>query len=254
MAKKSSKFEPSRAIEMEFYRALKKVAESASNIVEQYTNGPFVIDTRTMMAELERYAEKLGPWAVRQSEKMMARVSAQNKRAYRSTSKKLSREIQGPFAESNVMRVATALMNEQVGLIKSIPIEAGLRAQKIAEEAILYGRRAVPDEDTINQLQEQMGMTRQVAVNRAKLIAITETARASSSINQARAVGAGSRQYRWRNSRDAAVRDSHKYYKGKKLDGMVFSWDDPPTLDDGTTGHAGSFPRCRCSCEPIFDD
>jgi uncharacterized protein with gpF-like domain len=64
----------------------------------------------------------------------------------------------------------------------------------------------------------------------------------------------GSNQYRWHNSGDGAVRHSHKIYKGKKLQGMIFSWDAPPTLDDGMTGHPGTFPRCRCFAEPVFGD
>jgi SPP1 gp7 family putative phage head morphogenesis protein len=97
-------------------------------------------------------------------------------------------------------------------------------------------------------------MTEQVATNRAKLIARTETAKATATINQARAESAGSRQYIWRNSGDEAVRHSHKYYKGKKLDGQVFDWDKPPTLSDGMTGHPGEFPNCRCFAEPLFTE
>jgi uncharacterized protein with gpF-like domain len=66
------------------------------------------------------------------------------------------------------------------------------------------------------------------------------------------AVGSG--QYRWHNSGDGNVRESHLKLKGKKLQGMIFSWDAPPTLDDGMTGHPGTFPNCRCFAEPIFSD
>jgi len=64
----------------------------------------------------------------------------------------------------------------------------------------------------------------------------------------------GSSQYRWHNSGDEAVRESHKYYHGRKMQGQIFSWDKPPTLSDGMTGHPGTFPRCRCFAEPVFDD
>ncbi len=150
--------------------------------------------------------------------------------------------------------VAARLLLEQVALIKSIPIEAGERAQKIAYEAVLQGTRAEANEDTIAELQKQLGLSTEVAISRAQLIAVTETARANASINQARAQAVGSGQYRWHNSGDEAVRHAHKFYKGKRLQGRIFSWDDPPTLDDGTKGHPGTFPRCRCFAEPVFDD
>ena len=176
-----------------------------------------------------------------------------NKRAYKAKSQAIGTAITIEADDSHIGIIARALMEEQVGLIKSIPIEAGRRAQEIALKAVLTGTRAAPDEDTVAELQKQMGMTEEVAINRAQLIARTETARANAAINQARAMSVGSGQYRWHNSGDAAVRHSHKFYRGKRLQGMIFSWDDPPTLDDGMTGHPGTFPNCRCFAEPVFD-
>ncbi len=118
----------------------------------------------------------------------------------------------------------------------------------------MTGARAAPSEDTIAELEKQLGLSTEVAISRAQLIAVTETARANASINQARALAVGSGQYRWHNSGDEAVRKSHKTYKGKPLQGRIFSWDSPPTLDDGMKGHPGTFPRCRCFAEPVFDE
>jgi SPP1 gp7 family putative phage head morphogenesis protein len=129
-----------------------------------------------------------------------------------------------------------------------------LRAQKIAFEAATTGTRAEADEDTIAELQKQMGLSTEVATSRALLIARTETARANAAINQSRAMSVGSNQYRWHNSGDEAVRHSHRVYKGRKLQGVIFSWDKPPTLSDGMTGHPGTFPNCRCFAEPVFAD
>lgn len=249
------KFKPSKAAEREFYRQLKKVAEASGHIVEQHTGGAeLLIDSREMQAELRRYSEKLEPWARRQSAKLLEQVQKSNKRAYQNKSKAIGTALKFGVAERDVGEMAMALTNEQVGLIKSIPLEAGLRAQKIAFEAALTGTRAAPNDDTVSELQEQMGMSTEVAVNRAMLIARTETARANAYINQARAVSVGARQYRWHNSGDGAVRHSHRIYKGRRLQGMIFSWDSPPTLDDGMTGHPGTFPNCRCFAEPVFDD
>lgn len=249
------KFKPSTAAEREFAKALKKIAKASAHIIEQHidVDGVGLTDTPEMEKALKEYSRKLDPWARRQSAKLIEQVRRSNKRAYQNKSQAIGVEIDLVGNESHIGVVARGLMEEQVGLIKSIPLEAGRRAQEIALNAVLQGRRAEPDQDVIDRLQKEMGMTEEVAVNRAKLIARTETARANAAINQARAMSVGSSQYRWHNSGDAAVRHSHKFYRGKRLQGMIFSWDDPPTLDDGMTGHPGTFPNCRCFAEPVFD-
>jgi SPP1 gp7 family putative phage head morphogenesis protein len=248
------KFKPSTRAEKDFYRQLKKVAQASGHVVERHADGATLIDEKAMMDELKRYSEKLGPWATRQAARLLDQVGKSNKRAYHNKSKTMGRLIQSGVAEQDVGQTALALLNEQVGLIKSIPLEAGLRAQKIAYEASIYGTRAQPNDDTIRQLEQEMGFSTKAAISRARLIARTETARANAAINQKRAQAVGSNQYRWHNSGDEAVRESHRIYQGKKLQGMIFSWDKPPTLSDGMTGHPGTFPNCRCFAEPVFDD
>lgn len=248
------KFKPSTAAERAFYKQLKKVAQISGTIVDEHADGAKLIDEKAMTRELKRYSERLEPWATRQALKMIQTVAKSNKRAYQEKSKAIGTALKTGFVEEETGQVALALLNEQVVLIKSIPLEAGLRAQRIAYEAATSGLRAVPDEDTIRRLEDEMGLSTEVATSRALLIARTETARANAAINQSRAVAVGSGQYRWHNSGDGAVRDSHKTYKGKRLQGMIFSWDNPPTLDDGMTGHPGTFPNCRCFAEPIFTD
>lgn len=248
------KFKPSTNAEREFYKQLRRVAQASGHIVDQHADGVKIEDPKKMQDALEAYARAIGPWATRQSAKLLESVQKSNKRAYKNKSKAIGTALELGVAQQDVGAISLKLLNEQVALIKSIPTEAGLRAQKIAYEAILHGTRAEPDQDTINELQKQLGLSTEVATSRAQLISVTETARANASINQARAVSVGSNQYRWHNSGDGAVRDSHKYYKGKKMQGMIFSWDKPPTLDDGMTGHPGTFPRCRCFAEPVFDN
>jgi SPP1 gp7 family putative phage head morphogenesis protein len=255
-AKKTLKgnFKPSSQAERDFNRQLKKVAKVSGHIIESHVDGVNLMNSHEMQKALQDYSKLIGPWARRQSAKMLDRVLKSNKRAYKQKSTAIGVALQHNVAEKEVGQMATKLLNEQVELIKSIPLEAGLRAQKIAEDAFFHGTRAVPDQDTIDELQKQLGLSTEVATSRATLIARTETARANASFNQARAQSVGSNQYRWHNSGDGAVRQSHKTYKGKPLQGRVFSWDDPPTLDDGMKGHPGTFPNCRCFAEPVFND
>ncbi len=242
-------FKPSTAAERNFYRSLKKVAQASGHIVDMHADGATLKEAAQMQAELERYSKRLEPWAVRQSKKLLEQVSKSNRRAYTNKSKSIGVALKLNVAEANVGAVARALMEEQVALIKSIPLEAGQRAQKIAYEAAISGARAAPNEDTIKELEKQMGMSTEVATTRAQLISRTETARSNSSINQARALSVGAEGYIWRTTMDGAERESHR-----KMNGKYVKYSEPPTLTDGTTGHAGTFPNCRCYGEPVFDD
>lgn len=252
------KFRPSPTAERDFNRALKKVARVAGHIIESHTNGVKIDNEHDMQRTLREYARLIEPWAKRQSQKLLQTVQRSNKKAYQEKSKAIGKEISRQFLEPQTMTaealIAHELHTEQVKLITSIPIDAGLRAQKLAQEAALHGARAQPDQSVIDDIKKQLGSSTEVAVNRATLIARTETAKANATINQARAMSVGSRQYRWHNSGDGAVRPSHRTYKGQRLQGKIFSWDDPPTLDDGMTGHPGEFPNCRCFAEPVFDE
>lgn len=248
------KFKPSNVAERQFAKQLRKVAEASGHIIERHTEGVTLVDEPEMQKALNAYSKALTPWARRQSVKLLEQVQKSNKRAYQTKSKTIGTVLNTGVAETQVTNHAILLLTEQVELIKSIPIEAGLRAQKIAFEAAMHGRRAEPNQDIIDELTKQLGISTEVAITRARLIARTETARSTASINQARAQAVGSNQYRWHNSGDEAVRHSHKFLKGKRLQGMIFSWDNPPTLDDGMTGHPGTFPNCRCFAEPVFGD
>lgn len=251
-------FEPSTVAEKNFFRALKKVAQVAGHIIESHTDGVKITRETDLERALVSYSNLIEPWAKRQSQKMLEKVRNSNMRAYKNKSKALGKELHLQLLDPKNMTaegiIARDLHTEQVALIKSIPLEAGLRAQKLAQEAAVHGLRAEPDQKTISEIKKQLGFTTEEAVNRARLIARTETAKANATINQARAMSAGSSQYRWHNSGDGAVRESHKVYKGQRLQGKIFSWDKPPTLDDGMTGHPGEFPNCRCFAEPIFDE
>lgn len=241
-------FKASTAAEVDFNRALRKVATMAGHIVEANVSGAEIKDNKKMMQQLREYAELIGPWAKRQSEKLLQQVSNANKRAFKNRSAKLA-EGMAAVSESNVGAVALSLLFEQVDLIKSLPLEAGLRAQKIAYKNIVEGTRAQPDKAVVDQLINEMGMSTEVAVNRAKLIARTETARANAHFTEARATSVGALKYRWHSTRQSNSRHSHN-----KMHGKIVFYNNPPTLSDGTTGHAGTFPNCMCWQEPIFED
>lgn len=242
------KFRPSPTAERKFGQALRKIARASAHIVERHIDGPNVVDETRMQQALRDYSEALTPWAKRQAQKMLLHVQAANARAFHSKSVSLGSELKRQLADDTDLGIVIRkLMNDHVALIKSIPLEAGLRVQKMVLERAIEGKRA-------DEVAQELAATGQVTESRALLIARTETAKANAAINQARAERIGSTGYIWHNSGDESVRPSHRTLKGKKLQGQFFRWDSPPTLDDGMTGHPGQFPNCRCFAEPYFDD
>jgi len=237
-----NKFEPSRGAERSYERQLRKVARVVGDIVEPYLDGSTIPDLPKLLAALKNYADSLGPWATRQAEDMLRSVSSNNRRAWLSQQSKLNRAYRATRADTAAGREAARLLNEQVTLIKSLPLKAGERAQQLATEGTSTGRRA---EDIAKELQRTSAVTE----SRARLIARTETAKANSTLMQARSQAVGANSYIWRTAGDEAVRESHA-----EMEGQVVRWDSPPTLSDGTTTHAGQIYNCRCYPEPIFTD
>lgn len=244
---KKQHFKPSVSAETQFARALRKVGRVSGHLVEAHVDGSKLNDEPSMQAALKAYSKTITPWAERQSKKMLEKVSRANKTSYTKASQEIGKVIQLNVAEKEVGQITEKLLREQVELITSIPIRAGERAQTLALEALTNGTRAG---EIAQELMDSTGVSESVAT----CIARTEVAKANASFNQARSTSAGSTQYKWRNSGDGAVREAHKTYRGKKLDGMIFSWDAPPTLDDGTTINPGQIYNCRCYAEAVFDD
>jgi SPP1 gp7 family putative phage head morphogenesis protein len=173
---------------------------------------------------------------------MISTVNRRNEREWRSLSRTIQTGIQRELsAETFVGRTVQELIDDQATLIKSLPIEAARRVQKLALDNFAAGGRS---KDIIDEIMRTGDITR----SRATTIARTETGRASTMLTQARAQSVGSDSYVWRTSRDRRVRDSHKHMEGK-----LVRWDSPPTLD-GLTGHAGTLPNCRCFPEIIVPD
>lgn len=233
-------FKANAQAEKDYARSLKKLARAVGGIVETHIDGTTIIDEAGMLKRLAEYSKVITPWATKQSALMVKKVSASNKRAWQSKSQLIGRLLRENLAEGHVDLAAQKLVHEQVNLIQSIPKEAGERAQKLAMEAALNGKRS-------SEVAKELMRTTDVTESRAVLIARTETARSNAAISRARAQSVDSTQYIWHTADDGDVRESHA-----EMEGTIQSWDDPPTLSDDMTGNPGEFPNCRCWAEPIL--
>jgi SPP1 gp7 family putative phage head morphogenesis protein len=236
-----AKFEPSKGAEKRYALQLRRIARMVGQIVAMHnlTGKPDVVG---LNRSLQSYAVSLTPFALQITNNLLQDVMRGNARAWQSQSKGLSRELRRVMSEENIGGVVKILQDRQVELIKSLPIEAGQRVQKLALESATGGIRA-------DELAERIAETEGVTLSRANVIARTEISKANSAITQARSSLAGATHYIWRTASDGDVRESHA-----EMEGEIVAWNDPPTLSDGMTGHAGEFPNCRCFSEPIFDD
>lgn len=89
----------------------------------------------------------------------------------------------------------------------------------------------------------------QMSHSKAKFLARQETALLMSQFREERYKSAGVRRYRWSTSGDQRVRPYHK-----RLNGQIFSWDNPPIVDAyGHRAHPGQDFGCRCIAIPIID-
>lgn len=126
--------------------------------------------------------------------------------------------------------------------IKGWTIESINRLRRRVMQNTFQGNRA---ENLVQIIEHDFGMSE----NKAKFLARQETALLMSQFREERFKSAGVQKYRWSTSGDSRVRERHK-----ELNGKVFTWNNPPIIDElGHRGHPGQDYNCRCIAIPIVD-
>lgn len=89
-----------------------------------------------------------------------------------------------------------------------------------------------------------------VTENKAAFLARQETSLFLAKFREKRFADAGVRRYRWSTAHDTRVRHDHRH-----LNGEVFSYDQPPIVDQttGRRGNPGQDYNCRCVDIPVLD-
>lgn len=196
----------------------------------------------TIRTMLEKYAEALDPWARSTVTRMLAEVNNRDAKTWAEQAQAMGLALRKELHNAPTGALMRQLMEEQVGLIKSLPTEAAQRVHDLVIKGLEDSARA-------DEVASEIRRSGEVTESRANLIARTEVARSASKLTEARALHIGSEGYIWRTSGDSDVRHSHKQMEGKFV-----RWDTPPTLSDGTTTHAGQIYNCRCYPEPVIPD
>lgn len=132
---------------------------------------------------------------------------------------------------------------DNVSLIKSIPQETLAKMQDIVLVGFRSGKTTT---SIIKEIRQAYGVSKR----KAQLIARDQMAKLNADITRSQQEDAGVIEYTWRTSGDSRVRERHR-----KLDGKVFSWDNPPVVDlkTGRRCHPGQDYQCRCVAIPKFD-
>lgn len=120
-----------------------------------------------------------------------------------------------------------------VSLIKDLPKDL----TKSMREAYMKGT-AFRGTEFASDLYTRLG-------KRARVIIRTESAKICSTLTQARMQKLGLNAYIWSTSEDSRVRSAHALF-----DGVLFFWNDPPTIDN-YQNHCGRFINCRCVPIPV---
>jgi SPP1 gp7 family putative phage head morphogenesis protein len=242
--KKDSPFQRSKGIQTIYERALRGVAKEVGKLVSGYASEDPLDQTTISLLEqaLRAYSDLISPWALHLSSKILGSVDNQDRNAWRQHSKNMAIALRKEIENAPTGETLKDLMNENVTLIKSIPLEAAKRVHNLIQENMMQSGRAT-------EIAAKIMKTEYVTKSRATLIARTEIARASTLFTQARSQHIGADSYIWHTSRDLIVRKSHREVNGKE-----FYWDKPPTLSDGTTTHPGAIYNCRCFPEPLVPE
>lgn len=236
------KWQASRKAESRYGVMLRKLASTIATMVDGHPK-----DTPSDLVALEqllvRYAASLDKWAEAVAARMLAEVDLKDSRTWEQHARQMGYALRRELKNAPTGQVLQALQQEQVRLIKSLPLEAAQRVHDLSEELLSTGQRWGT---IVEKVHELGGITR----SRAVLIARTETSRAASNLTQARAQFIGSEGYIWRTSADGDVRPSHR-----RMNGKFVRWDSPPKTDKGLDPyHAGCGPNCRCYAEPVIPD
>jgi len=233
-----------RKIEREYSRSLRRVADQVGLLIGAFKNFDYQASLK-ISDSLRRYADILTVWATETAKSMLSQVDRKDQAMWMEISKDLSKGLQEEIKNAPTGQAMKALLDEQVTLIKSIPLAAAERVHKLAIEATESGVRA-------NEVAEMIRQSTQVSISKANTIARTEVSRASSALTQARATHIGSDGYIWRTTGDTDVRESHK-----KMNGKFVPWNEPPALLEGNKiyhAHAGQIFNCRCYPEPVLPE
>lgn len=132
-------------------------------------------------------------------------------------------------------------INNNVSYIKNLEDEVYGRIENIVREHVEKGSSAKVIREAIREQAD-------ISKSRAQFLAVDQSGSILGQMTAERHQRLGIEKFTWDTSGDERVRDEHS-----ALDGKVFSYDEPPTIN-GRQVLPGEDYRCRCIGIPVFDE
>ena len=251
MAKKPIAFELPRRIEREYEQGLHRIVkEVLAPKMPEETLARWLarIEERSRAADIQEASETLAArmyrWTATNNAKTWreaARRSMHGKALYDLLQHELTHGPQGSYLHS--------LIRANAQLISSLPVVTARQITGEIQKAALSGARPGTMAKMMSQRFPKM------LRSRVRLIARTETSKASTALVEARCNFLSIGWYVWEGSSDQRVRKSHH-----KMQGVLCSWKEPPSPEaivgeKSTLGPyaAGACPNCRCYPAALLD-
>lgn len=156
----------------------------------------------------------------------------------------------GETETAQVLDNLKSQVNQNFDTVSEIFKKHGDEVRNLVKENVAKGTSY---SDLAKEIEKKTG----VDEKRAELWARDQSQRFVSEQETIRAKSAGFPGFYWRTQRDSRVRDTHRHYNGKDLDGQYFTWDNLPVLNRQGTGMPGPLEpgqdyQCRCFKELDF--
>lgn len=144
-----------------------------------------------------------------------------------------------------------SIVRNNAAYIKTMPLNIAEQVTASMAKGYAEGRRPA------ELLEDVLKKAPHLTANHARLIARTETSKASTALTRMRSEEAGVGWYVWRTSEDERVRSSHEH-----MEGVIVNWNEPPSpekLDPRHQQrpygeyHAGETFNCRCYPQPLLE-
>ena len=259
---KGTALNPNAAIELQYYSELRalilKMARETNASIEQLFRTPTVQQYSAADASISAEAQALMAALIEKfqaifdlaSNPFARRMTAQSSRASASALKTSLKRLSGGLTlktdilSGELKDVFAATVAENVGLIKSIASEYLTQVQGAVMRSITTGRGLA---DLVPYLEKQQGVT----LNRARIIARDQTAKAFSNINFSRMKTLGITQYQWLHS--AGSQKPRKLHIA--MSGKTYDIANPPIIDEktGVRGKPGDLINCHCRAVPLVN-
>jgi len=237
-------FQKSRNPEKDYAKKLKSIAKQIGILVNGFAPEGQVSNLDMLVKALTDYADMITPWARTVAARMLYDIAKLDEGMWFKLGEEIGRDLRKEIEFTRTGTMMTEALNEQVNLIRSLPIEAAQRVHQLTMEAISDGTRA-------KEIAAEILRTGHVTASRATLIARTEVGRTAAELTKARAATAGSEYFIWRTAGDQDVRHDHAILNGK-----MFKWTDPPVSDIKYNRKSlpGAIYNCRCYPEPVIPE